>query len=38
MEIAGFSAAETVIFEDSEIGLAAAKASGAGYFKVELEF
>lgn len=38
MEIAGVTAAETVIFEDSEIGLAAAQASGAAYFKVELEF
>ena len=38
MEMAGVTAAETVIFEDSEIGLEAAKASGASYFKVELEF
>ncbi|HBX91141.1 MAG TPA: haloacid dehalogenase, partial [Alistipes sp.] len=28
--------AETLIFEDSAIGLEAARRSGAGYFKVEL--
>lgn len=38
MEIEGVTPAETLIFEDSEIGLAAAEASGAGYFKVELPF
>ncbi|MBE6187752.1 MAG: HAD family phosphatase [Rikenellaceae bacterium] len=38
MEIAGVTPAETIIFEDSEIGLAAAEATGAAYFKVELEF
>ena len=38
MEMAGVTAAETIIFEDSQIGLDAAKASGAAYFKVELEF
>ena len=29
---------QTLIFEDSQIGLDAAQASGAPYFKVELEF
>lgn len=38
MEMAGVTPSQTVIFEDSEIGLAAAEASGAAYFKVELEF
>ena len=38
MEMAGCTPAETIIFEDSEIGLAAAEASGAAYFKVKLEF
>lgn len=38
MQMAGVTASETLIFEDSEIGLAAAEASGAPYFKVELEF
>ncbi|MBQ4502590.1 MAG: HAD family phosphatase [Alistipes sp.] len=38
MEMAGVTPAETIIFEDSQIGLDAAKASGAAYFKVELEF
>ena len=38
MDIAGVTAAETIIFEDSEIGIAAAEASGAAHFKVELEF
>ena len=37
MEIEGVTAAETLIFEDSPVGLAAAKASGAAYFKVTLE-
>ena len=37
MEIEGVTPAETLIFEDSPVGLAAAKASGAAYFKVELE-
>lgn len=32
----GCTPAETLIFEDSEIGLEAARRSGAGYFKVEL--
>ena len=38
MEIAGVTPEQTIIFEDSEIGLAAAEASGAAYMKVELEF
>ncbi len=38
MEMAGVTPSQTVIFEDSEIGLAAAEASGAAHFKVELEF
>ena len=38
MEIAGVTPEQTLIFEDSQIGLDAAKASGAPYFKVELEF
>jgi HAD superfamily hydrolase (TIGR01509 family) len=36
MSIEGVTPAETLIFEDSDVGLAAAKASGAAYFKVEL--
>ena len=36
MAIEGVSPAETLIFEDSTVGIAAAKASGAAYFKVEL--
>ena len=36
MSIEGVTPAETLIFEDSAVGLAAAKASGAAYFKVEL--
>ena len=36
MAIEGVTPAETLIFEDSEVGLAAAKASGAAYFKVKL--
>ena len=38
MEMAGVTPSQTVIFEDSEIGLAAAEESGAAHFKVELEF
>ena len=38
MQIAGATPAETLIFEDSEIGIAAAEASGAAYFKVDLGF
>lgn len=34
----GVTPRETLIFEDSEIGLQAAKASGAAYIKVELPF
>lgn len=34
MKLADVSAKDTIIFEDSDIGLAAAKASGAGYVKV----
>lgn len=36
MQAEGVAPAETLIFEDSEIGLEAARASGAAYFKVEL--
>lgn len=36
MEIEGVTPSETLIFEDSPVGIAAAKASGAAYFKVEL--
>ena len=36
MEIEGVTPAETLIFEDSPVGIAAAKASGAAYFKVKL--
>lgn len=36
MEIEGVTPAETLIFEDSPVGIAAAKASGASYFKVVL--
>jgi beta-phosphoglucomutase-like phosphatase (HAD superfamily) len=38
MEIESVKPEETLIFEDSEIGLEAAKASGAAYIKVELPF
>lgn len=36
MAIEGVTPTETLIFEDSVVGLTAAKASGAAYFKVEL--
>lgn len=36
MKIEGVTPAETIIFEDSPVGIAAAQASGAAYFKVEL--
>ena len=36
MEIEGVTPAETLIFEDSPVGIAAAEASGAAYFKVKL--
>ena len=36
MAIEGVTPAETLIFEDSPVGIAAAQASGAAYFKVEL--
>ena len=36
MDIEGVTPAETIIFEDSEIGLEAARRSGAGYFKITL--
>jgi HAD superfamily hydrolase (TIGR01509 family) len=36
MDIEGVTPAETLIFEDSPVGIAAAKASGAPYFKVKL--
>lgn len=38
MEMFGATAEETIIFEDSQIGITAANASGAAHFKVELEF
>ncbi len=38
MEMFGATPAQTLIFEDSQIGIAAAEASGAAHFKVELEF
>lgn len=38
MQIEGVTPAETLIFEDSEIGLQAAAASGAAYFKVLLPY
>lgn len=37
MEREGAAPAETLIFEDSPVGLAAAEASGASYVKVELK-
>ena len=36
MEIEGVTPAETLIFEDSPVGIEAAEASGASYIKVEL--
>ena len=36
MAIEGVTPAETLIFEDSQVGLAAAEASGAAHFKVKL--
>lgn len=36
MHIEGVSPSETLIFEDSQVGLEAAKASGAAYIKVDL--
>ena len=36
MEIEGVTPAETLIFEDSVVGIEAARASGAAYFKVTL--
>lgn len=36
MEIEGCLPSETIIFEDSEIGLSAAKSSGAQYVRIEL--
>ena len=36
MNIEGVTPAETLIFEDSLVGLEAAAASGAAYIKVEL--
>lgn len=36
MEIEGVTPAETLIFEDSPVGIEAAKASGAAYFKIKL--
>lgn len=36
MEIEGVTPAETLIFEDSEVGVEAARRSGAGYFVVRL--
>lgn len=37
MEYEGVTPAETLIFEDSPVGVAAAEASGANYIKVELK-
>ena len=37
MAIEGVTPAETLIFEDSPVGIAAAEASGAAYFKVTIE-
>ena len=37
MDCEGVTPAETLIFEDSPVGLAAAEASGANYIKVELK-
>jgi beta-phosphoglucomutase-like phosphatase (HAD superfamily) len=36
MELEGYSPSETIIFEDSEIGLAAAERSGAMFVRVEI--
>jgi len=36
MRAEGVTPRETIIFEDSAIGLLAAEASGAAYFKIEL--
>ena len=36
MQAEGVTPAETLIFEDSMVGLEAAEASGASYIKVEL--
>lgn len=36
MEIEGVTPAETIIFEDSEVGIEAARRSGAGFFVVKL--
>lgn len=36
MDIEGVSPAETLIFEDSEVGIEAARRSGAGYFIVKM--
>ena len=38
MEIEGVTPAETLIFEDSDVGLRAAEASGAAYVKVTLDY
>lgn len=37
MEIEGVAPAETLIFEDSEVGVEAARRSGAGYFVVKFD-
>lgn len=37
MEIVGTTPRETIIFEDSAVGLSAAEASGASYVKIELD-
>ena len=37
MEIEGVTPAETLIFEDSEVGIEAARRSGAGYFVVKFD-
>lgn len=38
MRLAGATPAETLVFEDSEIGLEAARSSGAAYIRVTLPF
>ena len=37
MDIVGATPEETIIFEDSEIGLAAAKCSGASYVRINFD-
>jgi beta-phosphoglucomutase-like phosphatase (HAD superfamily) len=37
MDIVGSTPNETIIFEDSEIGISAAKSSGAGYVRINFD-